>query len=88
MLIILDILQPDIISQRYIINPVMVESYDSRILRFVRFEDSTESSNRILKSSIGRIEYRIESSILQAPNRISNRILKSSEAGIEYQIES
>ena len=29
---------------------VMVDSYDWRILRFVRFEDSTESSNRILKS--------------------------------------
>ena len=58
----------------------MVESYyDSQILRF-------EGSNR--KIFNGRNEYRIESSILQAPNRISNRILKSSEAGIEYQIES
>ena len=53
---------------------VLVESYDSRILRFERFEDSAESSNRILKpkdvesnleSNLkimrGRIEYRIES---------------------------
>ena len=54
---------------------VMVESYDSQILRF-------EGSNR--KFFNGRIEYRIESSILQAPIGI----LKSSEAGIEYQIES
>ena len=78
---------------------MLVESYDSRILRFERFEDSAESSNRILepkniesnlesnlKIKECRIESRIESYNHVAPNRISNRILGS--LGLESNLKS
>ena len=55
-----------------VIFSVMVESYDSRILRFERFEDSAESSNRILKPE--NIESNLESNLRIKERRIESRI--------------
>ena len=51
---------------------VLVESYDSRILRFERFEDSAESSNRILKPK--DVESNLESNLKTKGCRIESRI--------------
>ena len=54
-----------------------VVNSDGGIIRFVRFEDSTDYSNRILK-------------IFNLSNRVSNRILDSpsSELNLESNLEN
>ena len=62
---------------------VLVESYDLRMLRFERFEDSAESSNRILKPK--DVESNLESNlkISGAESNIESN-LKISWTRLEY----